>query len=207
MFPKRQKIISLFLLFSFLFLQGCATFFAKETKMGEGNHYLTWNKRQQQLQAVNNWDLNGVMSVNYQGKNDIVNFAWNQVASNYSIDFHGPLHLGGAKIIGNDRKVDLIKGANDVVEANSPEDLMLSQFGWYLPLSDMVYWVRALPAPDSAIKSASFDEYHHLILLKQQGWQIRYADFKSIKSVDLPTKIYLNSESVQVKLVFKWVSV
>jgi outer membrane lipoprotein LolB len=68
----------------------------------------------------------------------------------------------------------------------------------------MYYWVRAIPSPKVVVKGSSFDQYNHLISLSQFGWRIRYADFKSINSMDLPTKIYMDSPNLHVKMVFQW---
>jgi outer membrane lipoprotein LolB len=45
--------------------------------------------------------------------------------------------------------------------------------------------------------------YNHLSYLKQQGWEIEYADFRSIGNIDLPQKIWLENPKLRAKLVIK----
>jgi outer membrane lipoprotein LolB len=200
----QQRIFIALFLFCFAFLNGCAIFApVGQQKEEPAEHYLSKKARQAQLQNIKYWQINGVMSITYRGKNDIVNFAWEQNKANYVIDFYGPLHIGGAKIAGDENAVTLWKSANEKITAETPEELMLSQFGWELPLSEMKYWILALASPDFSVDSANFDSYNHLAALEQQNWQIKYTNFKSVSAIDLPTKIYLSSPTIKTKIVVK----
>ena len=78
---------------------------------------------------------------------------------------------------------------------------MQQQLGWRLPLSNLFYWMRGLPAPGNY--QADFDRYGHLTLLSQMGWQVHYANYVSVGSVDLPQILELTQAELYVKIVIK----
>ena len=77
---------------------------------------------------------------------------------------------------------------------------MQQVLGWQLPVTNLYFWVRGLPAPNSSA-STTFDPYHHLIELEQQGWQIQYERYTAIQGIDLPSKLRLKRGQLQVKIV------
>jgi outer membrane lipoprotein LolB len=76
------------------------------------------------------------------------------------------------------------------------------EFGWSMPVSNLRYWIFANTAP-TKVDVAQFDNYHHLIHLEQQGWQINYARFTPVNGIDLPAKIELHNAKVKIKIVLK----
>ncbi len=88
--------------------------------------------------------------------------------------------------------------------ATSAEALMQTELGWSLPLSNLYFWVRGLPAPNSAATKA-YDTYNHLTKLTQQNWAIDYLRYTGVNNVDLPSKIYLNNDDIHVRIIIsKW---
>ena len=81
-----------------------------------------------------------------------------------------------------------------------PKFSLVKETGWNLPVSDLAYWIRGLPAPGSeAVKH--FDQFHHLIELDQKGWRIQYLRYSNVNQIDLPTKIFMNYPRMSVKIV------
>jgi outer membrane lipoprotein LolB len=192
-----DKVIKqIFTIITILLLSACATV------PQPGTHYLTWQQRQQQLQATNSWDMYAVLGVRFAGKNTMVHFYWQQIANNFTINISTPINIGGVIITGSTKQVTLWRSATDKIVAKTPEQLMYQELGWSLPLFDLKYWVLGLPAPHIPY-NAKFDMYNHLSYLKQQGWEIEYADFRSIGNIDLPQKIWLENPKLRAKLVIK----
>jgi hypothetical protein len=46
-----------------------------------------------------------------------------------------------------------------------------------------------------------FDAYHHLLKLQQALWSVRYENYTAVGIYDLPAKIYLEREDLQVTIV------
>jgi outer membrane lipoprotein LolB len=183
-----------------LLLTACSTLFKQPSE--QHLHYLTWYERQHQLNKINNWNLNGALGIKYYNKDSIAHFYWQQVTDHFAVNIYTPLNLGGVKITGDTKQVVLWKSVSEKEVAKTPEQLMYKELGWSLPLLSMKYWILGLPSPRISYK-AKFDSYNHLSFLEQQGWQIKYDDFRSIDNIDLPTKIWLSAPQLQVKLVIK----
>jgi outer membrane lipoprotein LolB len=86
--------------------------------------------------------------------------------------------------------------------ASTPEALMLDQFGWYLPLSQLQAWIKGIPA-QGPIDDKKLDNYGHLAMLKQAGWRLRYQGYHVKQSYDLPQTLRLSKGALQAKLVIQ----
>ncbi len=148
---------------------------------------------------MKNWNIQGAISIQNQNKIQMGSFSWEQVGPRYAINFYGPLNIGAIGIAGQPGKVTLNTPTKSV-SARTGEYLMRQELGWYLPVSNLYYWVQGLPAPGLA-KTQKQDEDHHLIYLQQQGWTIRYANYQSLTDHSLPHKIWMENSLLRIKLV------
>jgi len=183
-----------------IFLVGCALM----QPTGESLHKMNWQDRKKELNSIKNWRITGSISITHDNKTDIGAFFWQKRQGDYIVELSGPMSLGKIQIIGDNQKVVLYKSAHEKFSATTPEELLFKQFGWKLPVSNLIYWVKGMPAP-GPIQSLHWDDYGHLSWLKQQGWEINYSIFKSFVGVDLPTHIYLWKDKLRVKIVVKQV--
>jgi outer membrane lipoprotein LolB len=184
-----------------LLLSSCATI--KQTPM-PGTHYLSWKARQAQLAEISSWYASGSLGITHDNHSDIATFSWEKNNNHYAINIHSPLNLKNVHISGNNANVTLWLSTTKQVSAKTPEELLQKQMGWMLPVSNLAYWIKGLPAPASnARKNITLDANNRLSELKQMGWQIQYTDFTSINGVDLPTKIRLQTRDFRMKLVIK----
>lgn len=198
------RITMLLLLFT---LVGCAVISPQPATPIAARH-LNWQQRQKQLQAIKNWNIKGAISITYNNKTDMASFSWKNNWHSYWIDIFGPLHLGSVQINGNENGAVLQQSSSGkIVRAATPEDLLQQQLQWPLPISNLNYWIRALPSPAKAT-ALQFDSDHHLTSFTQQNWQIIYNAFQTVNGVDLPTKIYLTTPELRIKIVIKqWAEV
>jgi outer membrane lipoprotein LolB len=195
-----RKWLSIAFLMYTLFLYGCAT--QMEPPFDQPTYQRKpWKIRQTKLSDQTYWDIHGAVSITSRGKTQMGSFAWEQNQSRYAISIYGPLNLGSIRIVGSPGDVTLVKPSG-AFSAPSPEALMQQQLGWYLPVSNMVFWVRGLPAPGKTGKQVH-DEYGHLVFLQQQGWTIQYQAFEPHDRSDLPRKILMDNQALHVKLVIK----
>lgn len=178
-----------------LLVYGCAT------QIKPPNEQPTFVVKPRKITLPNNkqWDLQGAVSIQYQGKAHIGSVTWQQVNDRYAINLYGPLNIGAIGIAGTPYKVTLNKPTGSY-SAATPEALMQQQLGWYLPISNMYYWVRALPAPGKIQKQVRNDD-KRLVFLQQQGWTIQYQAFQAGDQSSLPQKIVLDNQKLHVKLV------
>lgn len=183
-----------------LFVYGCST--PLQTTFDQPiYHNKPLKQRQVLVSNQQSWNINGAVGIQQNGKAQIGTFTWQQNRNNYLINIYGPLNFGRIAIQGMPGRVTIFK-PNGTYSARTPEELMRQQLGWYLPISNMFFWVRGLPAPGPITRQTQ-DNYGHLVYLQQQGWTIQFQEFTSQNNVDLPRKIIFDNQRLRVKMVIK----
>jgi len=170
-----------------------------------GNVTMPLVKREAQTATISSWNITGAMAARSAKKAWSASLNWRQQGANkYQIRLLGPLG-GGTVIIEKDGSMVTYKDGPKSASSKSADQLLQQQTGIRLPVNNLYYWVRGLPAPGS-VQSAQHDQYNHLTTLKQAGYTIEYARYTSVGTIDLPSKIRLQGHGVTIKLVIKhWV--
>jgi outer membrane lipoprotein LolB len=195
-----QRFCYGFIIFSAVILTGC-THLQTSPESQISYKRLSWQQRQQALKHIADWDINGAFSIRQPNQTTIASFEWTQKEKNYRIRINSSLDLYGVNIVGRPGLVMLWRAQNEHFSARSPEQLMQQQLGWRLPVSNLYYWMRGLPAPGNY--QAQFDNFGHIVMLTQQGWQIHYEQYLSVGTVDLPQILDLTNQELGVKIVIK----
>ena len=79
---------------------------------------------------------------------------------------------------------------------------MQQQLGWSLPVSNLLWWVRGLPAPYSK-SQLQLDSNSLLTELKQDQWLIEYLSYRTENGLQLPERIKLSGAGLNITLVIK----
>jgi outer membrane lipoprotein LolB len=190
------------LIVSLLALSSCAVLQPHPTAPENNLHKLPWPERIQQLNKIQQWSLRAALNIKYDHSSDIAYCNWEQDHDNYSISLSTPLNLVHFYIEGDKNKVTLTKSLREKYTASSPEKLLKQQLGWTLPITNLTYWIKGLPAPELSYHSER-DSYNHLSQLKQQGWIINYSDYAASNNIDLPTRIIMQNKKIEIKVVIK----
>lgn len=171
---------------------------------------VSWEAHQQKLSQLTNWQMRGRFSLKNskttsapaqtQTQAFSANLFWRQMDQGYDVELFGPVGLGAVKLLGEPGKIELSDSQGNHYQSTSPEALMQQQLGWFLPVSELYYWIRGLPAPGE-ISSKKLDSAHRLLVLEQSGWKINYQSYQYISNLWLPKKILLQSEILKVTLV------
>ncbi len=192
-----KNFIAIILILDLLFLTGCV-------HLPESLPFNTvaWKKRQIELQRITSWKMSGVLSVTCGAKRDTVRFKWVQKQDSYHITISSPLGVGGALIIGDKGMVEFCRTRKNCITAKTPEQLTLSHLGWQFPISNIRYWILAMPVPHAKTEAAVIDQYGHLISFSQSNWQIRYTEFQPevANRVELPKIIELTNKDIKIKI-------
>ena len=178
---------------AFLFLIGCAT---PGPAPPPDFHDL-----QQQLLGLQSWRVEGKIGLRREGKGNSALLSWQQNADHYKIRLSGPLGIGTVTIEGDDTGVE-VRNKQGVFHAPSPEQLMLEQTGWQIPLSQLRYWARGLPAADLPLYDERI-EAGRLQQLVQGGWDIEYRDYQRVDDLWLPSRITLSRAETTLTLLLK----
>ncbi|WP_295803702.1 lipoprotein insertase outer membrane protein LolB [uncultured Microbulbifer sp.] len=166
----------------------------------------TTTAQPQSAAALLRWEANGKLGVRSPRENGSANMTWQQANSNYRIHLSGPLGAGATLISGSPTGVSLQRGSDPAVFAADPSELTEQIMGWPLPVGEMFYWVRGLPAP-GAVAGKQTNAQGLLQSLTQAGWQLRFSDYQKVGAYLLPTRIKAATNQaagpVNVTLVIK----
>jgi outer membrane lipoprotein LolB len=183
-------------------LPGCSTVAPLSSPTNAKPSSPSWAEREQQLRQLDHWQLQGKIAIRSPSDSASASIAWKQDQKNYSISILGPFGSNAVQIYGGPGQVKLQNAQGKQFYANTPEQLLLDQTGWKLPVSSLYYWVRGLPVPGEA-GEREFDPYHRLSKLSQQQWRVSFDEYKTFDGLELPTKLVLVHPSLNIKLVIK----
>lgn len=164
-----------------------------------GNHHLSRSQHYNQSASLQNWTIRGEIAVHNQQKGWNASFNWQQQPQGYQIQLFGPLGTNRIQIAGNANQVTL-RSATRFISARTPEQLIQQELGWSIPVSNLTYWLKGIPAPGISAKQ-SFDLNNHIAQMSQEGWRVVYLRYIAVNGVDLPNRILLSNPYLQIRLI------
>lgn len=182
-------------------LAGCAGLASQETVEGPGNAQ-DWKTHKAQISEIDGWQINGKIGIRAPQDSGSGTLFWLQRQDYFDIRLSGPLGRGATRLTGRPDAVALEVAGQGRFEAESPEALVESQLGWQLPVSNLLWWIRGLPAPDSR-SHVELDGNGRLAHLQQDGWDVQYLDYSDENGFALPSRIKLAGRDLQITLVVK----
>jgi outer membrane lipoprotein LolB len=159
-----------------------------------------WRSRQAVLATLTDWSFTGRIGITLGDQGWHASLDWRQQAEGYDIQISGPLGQGVGMLHGGPDGVLLRTSDHKERRATDAESLLQTQFGWWVPVSGLRYWLRGLPDPQQSAQT-SLDEYGRLALLKQAGWEIRFARYAQVADLALPDRLTLSNDKMKVKLI------
>lgn len=160
-------------------------------------------EHQRQVQAITTWQINGKLGIRTADESGSASLKWTQENANYQINLSGPLGQKRMLITGAPGKVRLEQSGEPAQEAKSPEALIKKQLGWTLPVTQLAYWVRGVPAPKGRISHLEQNSAGLIARLQQGDWLITYDNYSDQtfngKTLALPGKI--TAEYLDVRLI------
>ncbi|WP_052417459.1 lipoprotein insertase outer membrane protein LolB [Cellvibrio mixtus] len=164
-------------------------------------------EHQRQVQAIGHWQVNGKLGIRTADDSGSASLKWNQEAANYQINLSGPLGQKRMLITGTADKVRLEQTGEPAQEAKSPEALIKQQLGWTLPVTQLAYWVRGVPAPKGRINRLEQNSIGLIAQLQQGDWLVTYDNYSDQqlegKTLPLPGKITAEYQDVRLILVIR----
>lgn len=159
-----------------------------------------WALHREQLRQLHSWQLRGRVNVRYDNESHTPRIQWQQENTGFAIRLWGTFNVGNTRINGRPGFVTMEQNGT-VLTANSPEDLILQQLGYELPVSYLEYWIKGMPAPDSAAELV-FNASGRLEQMVQDGWTVSYTDPRQYGSVTLPRRVELTRPRNDLRLRF-----
>jgi len=193
------RLIALLALLALL-LNGCATQLPAPSPPPAS---IPWEQRQRALSMLDSWMLQGKIAIRVDQQNHAANLSWTQQGDHYRIFMAGPFGRGAVDIEGDEHHLRLLLAGEDPLETDAPQALLEQRLGWSFPLQQLAWWVRGLPAPDSAHR-LTLDSQHRLQQLQQSGWQINYPRYALFATTELPAKLVLTrGDQLKLTLILK----
>ena len=182
-------------------LAGCAGFTSREALQGEGDP-TQWKAHKQQISQLDGWQISGKIGIRAPRDSGSATLFWLQRQDYYDIRLSGPLGGGAARLTGRPCDILLEVANRGRYQAESPEALLREQLRLELPVSNLLWWIRGLPAPDSRSR-LTLDGDSHLARLEQDGWQVEYQRYAQQSGYALPERLKLYGQDLEVTLVIK----
>lgn len=191
-----------FLLASLLLtLSGCSRFATQEQLSGSGQAS-SWQSHKQQITPVDAWQINGKIGIRSEKESGSAVLFWLQRQDYFDIRLSGPLGQGSTRLTGRQGAVSLEIANRGTFQAHSAEVLMQEQLGWSLPVENLLWWVRGLPAPQSKSK-VQLNSDSRLASLEQDDWHIEYLSYRMENGLAMPERIKLSGANLNITLVIK----
>ncbi len=180
-----------------LFIAGCVA----PMPVPPADPEATWQSRQQDLSKVNDWRLNGRLAITRGSEAWHLKLNWRQKPEGYEIFLSGPFGAG-VKLVGNPQSVVLHDAEHHAYYAREPELLLYAHTGVLMPVTGLRYWILGLPDPGkNHTNQTHLDAYGRLAELQQRDWTVRFRDYVAVKQYQLPERLFIESEDIEVRLV------
>ncbi len=160
-------------------------------------------EHQRQLQNIGDWQLTGKLGVRTSDESGSASLKWDQQATRYQINLSGPLGQKRMIITGEPGSVRLEQTGEPMQQAKTAEALIKKSVGWTLPVAQLAYWVRGVPAPKLRITHFQQNTNGLLDQLHQGGWIITYSNYRDhhYNGLTLPLPGKITAEYKDVRLI------
>ena len=202
----RRTLPLLALLFS---ITGCTTIQLEPLPEGMTEQPpAEWASRSDKLTRFNHWLLSGKLAVKQPSDSGtaVIN-RWQQRNESYELALSSAfLGMGSTQLKGVPGYIQLTMPNGDHYQSSEPEKLIQAATGWQLPIDNLTWWIKGLPAPDGDFRLL-FDEQNKLAILEQDGWEIRYDRWQPFIETlpELPARITALKGDKRVRVVIsRW---
>lgn len=131
----------------------------------------------QQLEAIQAFKLESKIAIQHGVKGYSGRLLWQHMADQDQLQLLSPFGQQVALIERTTQQASLLDQQQRTHTAPNVETLTQQLLGWSLPLRGLPYWVIGLPSPDQPAQT-QYNATGYLQELVQDGWQIRYDDYR-----------------------------
>lgn len=162
-----------------------------------------WTLHNQKLDSIEAWNIDGRISLRLEDEAWHASLLWQQIDQAYHIRLFGPFGAGTILLDGSPQAVVLSQDGEQL-HSQDPEKLLSERLGWHVPLNGLRYWAVGKTMPGKPAKM-EFNKTGQLATLQQQGWQIRYRRYVNIDGYQLPGKIFMDNQGLDVRIIIdRW---
>ena len=152
---------------------------------------LSWPQRAAQLGALQDWELRGRVALQTDdNRGGQAALHWRHDGERHTLVLRGPLGGGWLRLQQDRDGAHLQDAERRDYRAASAEETLFAATGWRMPLSGLEYWIRGIPAPGDVARQ-DWDERGRLARLQQFGWDVRFIDYLTSGTYELPSRLDL----------------
>jgi outer membrane lipoprotein LolB len=152
------------------------------------------------LDEIGAFSITGRMAVQTEKRGFSGSLRWKHTEDGDHFALYSPLGAQVADIQSTADGVTLVTNDRKTYKADTAETLLQTTMGWSLPLTGLSDWILGRPT-NSPHEIVASDAQGRLMRLKQDGWDIEYASYKTVDGTDLPGKVLLRSPQLDLKLL------
>lgn len=193
--PSTAKPFFIVLALCTLLLNGCAGVPTTPSLPADQ----AWEVQQNELRTFNRWQMSGRIGFRTSNNGTSASIEWTQTHAAYQMQLFGPFGAGALQINGV-KETFQVSSNEGILNQDEAKKYLKRTFGVDIPLAELSYWVKGLPAPDKPHK-LFLTKQGQLSELRQSNWLIKYTDYNEQLSPQMPTKISLKSDELSIKLV------
>ena len=158
-------------------------------------------RRQQQLEAMQGWAMQGRIAVSVGDKGGSGRLDWQQDGPAYRIALSAPVTRQSWRLSGEPGGATLDGLEGGPQSGPDAEALVYRATGWPIPVEAMVGWVRALPAGGN--EALVFGADGRLQSMAADGWTIEYQEWLPAADgwPEMPRRVQASREGARVRLV------
>lgn len=154
------------------------------------------------IEQLESWQATGKLGFKNGDFAKSVSFQWkNASASEFDIRLYGALGIGTTRLSQTGGIIKL-SNKNGVRQASSAEELLASELGWQIPVSDLTYWIKGHASP-AAIEQQTFYPNGNIEHLYQQGWHLHFKQYHKVGKLDLPKKMIAERGPIRLTFIVK----
>jgi len=133
-------------------------------------------------------------------------FSWRHYRHGYDIEVWGPLGQGRTLLRG-DAAVMQVRRGELILAKGAPEQVMLANLGWAVPIAVLPAWIQGFPATELPHAAAQLDSEGRYTAFDQAGWQVSLQRYTSRTSapegLTTPARIVASNGARKVTVVVR----
>lgn len=163
-----------------------------------------WEQRRLVLDQISHWEFIGSLNVRDADDAHSSRIRWQQNDEAYQINLWGTFNVGANQIDGRPGRVQIAQQGEEPVFTESPEELLFQELGYELPVTELNYWIKGIPAPGPS-SDLEFGETNQVRAFRQVGWQVSYMAYTNFGLETLPTRIRIEKAPLRLDLTrLRW---
>ena len=159
-----------------------------------------WDARKAVLESLSEWEFTGSINVRDAEEAHSSRIRWRQNNELYRINLWGTFNIGATEVNGKPGEVRIEQEGEEPIITDTPEQLLYDRIGYELPVTELNFWIKGIPAPGPS-QELSFADNQQLLSFVQAGWRVDYLGYTNFGQQTLPTRIRVQKPPLRLDLI------